>query len=171
MDQPAARTPTRRPESCRTSSSTSFCSRASTWCPDSPTTAFPVLAYKATPGRSPGDSTGLGPPTRRRWRARSGQPLGVPPTRRTFVVSALAEAETLTPEQVRSPRHVREMVRDLLRDERHQVTPELRALAKRVGALAQRNLGCRVAGEEFAVRRSMLPRGARSAPAGSSDRA
>jgi transcriptional regulator with XRE-family HTH domain len=52
------------------------------------------------------------------------------------VLRTLAEAEALTPEQVRSHRYVREMVRDLLRDERHQVTPELRALAKRVGALA-----------------------------------
>jgi hypothetical protein len=52
------------------------------------------------------------------------------------VVRAITEAEALTPEQVRSHRYVREMVRDLLRDERHQVTPELRALAKRVGALA-----------------------------------
>jgi transcriptional regulator with XRE-family HTH domain len=52
------------------------------------------------------------------------------------VLRTLAEAEALTPEQVRSHRYVREMVRDLLRDERRPVTPELRALAKRVGALA-----------------------------------
>jgi transcriptional regulator with XRE-family HTH domain len=52
------------------------------------------------------------------------------------VLRAIIEAEALTPEQVRSHRYVREMVRDLLRDERRQVTPELRALAKRVGALA-----------------------------------
>jgi transcriptional regulator with XRE-family HTH domain len=52
------------------------------------------------------------------------------------VVRTLVEAEVLTPEEVRSHRYVRDMVRDLLRDERNQVTPELRALAKRVGALA-----------------------------------
>jgi transcriptional regulator with XRE-family HTH domain len=52
------------------------------------------------------------------------------------VLRTIAEAEALTPEQVRTHRYVREMVRDLLRDERRQVTPELRALAKRVGALA-----------------------------------
>ncbi len=50
------------------------------------------------------------------------------------VLRAITEAEALTPEQVRSHRYVREMVRDLLRDERRQVTPELRTLAKRVGA-------------------------------------
>lgn len=52
------------------------------------------------------------------------------------VLRTIAEAEALTPEQVRSHRYVREMVRDLLRDERRPVTPELRALAKRVGVLA-----------------------------------
>lgn len=52
------------------------------------------------------------------------------------VLRVITEAEALTPEQVRSHRYVREMIRDLLRDERRQVTPELRALAKRVGALA-----------------------------------
>jgi transcriptional regulator with XRE-family HTH domain len=50
------------------------------------------------------------------------------------VLRTLAAAEALTPEQVRSHRYVREMVRDL-RDEHRPVTPELRALAKRVGAL------------------------------------
>jgi hypothetical protein len=52
------------------------------------------------------------------------------------VLRTLAEAEALTPEQVRSHRYVREMVRDLLRDGHRPVTPELRGLAKRVGALA-----------------------------------
>jgi transcriptional regulator with XRE-family HTH domain len=52
------------------------------------------------------------------------------------VLRTITEAEKLTPEQVRTHRYVREMVRDLLRDERRPVTSELRALAKRVGVLA-----------------------------------
>jgi transcriptional regulator with XRE-family HTH domain len=52
------------------------------------------------------------------------------------VLRTLAEAEALTPEQVRTHRYVREMVRDLLRDERRPVTPDLRALAKRIGVLS-----------------------------------
>jgi transcriptional regulator with XRE-family HTH domain len=51
-------------------------------------------------------------------------------------VRALEEAEALTPEQVRSHPMVREMVRDLLRGERRNVNPELRALAQRVGVLS-----------------------------------
>jgi len=50
-------------------------------------------------------------------------------------VRALEEAETLTPEQVRTHVLVRELVRDLLRGERRQVNPNLRALARRVGVL------------------------------------
>ncbi len=52
------------------------------------------------------------------------------------VLRTIAEAEALTPEQVRTHRHVGKMVRDLLRDERRPLTSELRALAKRVGVLA-----------------------------------
>jgi transcriptional regulator with XRE-family HTH domain len=51
-------------------------------------------------------------------------------------VRVLEEAEALTPEQVRSHPMVREMVRDLLRGERRNVNPELRALAQRVGVLS-----------------------------------
>jgi hypothetical protein len=47
----------------------------------------------------------------------------------------VAEAAALAPEQIRSHPFVREMVRDLLRGERRQVQPELRALAQRVGVL------------------------------------
>jgi hypothetical protein len=50
-------------------------------------------------------------------------------------VGAVEEAEALAPEQIRSHPFVREMVRDLLRGERRQVQPELRALAQRVGVL------------------------------------
>jgi transcriptional regulator with XRE-family HTH domain len=50
-------------------------------------------------------------------------------------VRAIEEAETLTPEQVRSHPMVREMIRDLLRGERRRVNPELRRLAERVGVL------------------------------------
>lgn len=53
------------------------------------------------------------------------------------VVRTLQEAESLTPEQVRSHALVREMVRDLLRGERRSVNPELRALARRVGVLSE----------------------------------
>ncbi len=52
-------------------------------------------------------------------------------------VRTLQEAESLTPEQVRSHALVREMVRDLLRGERRSVNPELRALARRVGVLPE----------------------------------
>ena len=52
------------------------------------------------------------------------------------VLRTIIEAEALTPEQVRTHRYTREMVRDLLRDERRPLTSELRALAKRVGVLA-----------------------------------
>jgi transcriptional regulator with XRE-family HTH domain len=52
------------------------------------------------------------------------------------VLRTITEAEALTPEQVRTHRYTREMVRDLLRDERRSVTPDLRALARRVGVLA-----------------------------------
>jgi transcriptional regulator with XRE-family HTH domain len=52
-------------------------------------------------------------------------------------VRTLQEAESLTPEQVRSHALVREMVRDLLRGERRSVNPELRALARRVGVLSE----------------------------------
>ena len=51
-------------------------------------------------------------------------------------VRTLEEAEQLTPEQVRSHPMVREMVRDLLRGERRNVNPDLRALAQRVGVLS-----------------------------------
>jgi transcriptional regulator with XRE-family HTH domain len=50
-------------------------------------------------------------------------------------VRTLEEAEALTPEQIRSHPMVREMVRDLLRQERRTVNPGLRALAQRVGVL------------------------------------
>lgn len=52
-------------------------------------------------------------------------------------VRTLQEAEALTPEQVRNHALVREMVRDLLRGERRNVNPELRALARRVGVLSE----------------------------------
>jgi undecaprenyl pyrophosphate synthase len=52
-------------------------------------------------------------------------------------VRTLQEAESLTPEQMRSHPLVREMIRDLLRGERRSVNPDLRALARRVGVLPQ----------------------------------
>jgi len=48
-------------------------------------------------------------------------------------VAALAEAEGLTPEQVRDHRFVRETVRDLLQLAGRRPAPELRALAQRIG--------------------------------------
>jgi len=50
-------------------------------------------------------------------------------------VRTLEEAEALTPEQIRSHPMVREIVRDLLRGERRNVNPALRALAQRIGVL------------------------------------
>jgi hypothetical protein len=50
-------------------------------------------------------------------------------------LGALLEAESITPEQVRSHVLGRELVRDLLRRERRQVRPELQGLARRVGVL------------------------------------
>jgi transcriptional regulator with XRE-family HTH domain/tetratricopeptide (TPR) repeat protein len=48
-------------------------------------------------------------------------------------VAALSEAESLTPEQVRDHRFVRETVRDLLQLAGRRPAPELRALAQRIG--------------------------------------
>jgi hypothetical protein len=48
-------------------------------------------------------------------------------------VAALVEAESLTPEQVRDHRFVREIVRDLLQLAGRRPAAELRSLAQRIG--------------------------------------